>query len=101
MNLSVAFRSSGERGHTLPTFGTNESFMFISWSYGQEGGRIPTDGSSKTFLKAEYSGGRETSGCFCVAASSRAWDTLAMIEAWRNLDLHWTMHPMAYAVCTL
>ena len=30
MNSSVAFRLSGERGYTLPTFGMNESFMLIS-----------------------------------------------------------------------
>ena len=64
MNSSVAFHSSGERGYILLTFETNESFMFILWSYGCKGGRIPDNGSSKTFLKVEYSGGRETSGCF-------------------------------------
>ena len=101
MNLSVAFHLSGERGYTLPPFRMNESFMFISRSYGREGGRVLDDGSSKIFLKVEYSGSRETSGCFWVAASSRAWDILAMVEAWRNLDLHRTMCLMAYAVCAL
>ena len=95
MKLSVAFRSSWERGYTLPTFGTNVSFMFISWLYGQEGGRSLAIGSSNTFLKAEYSGGNMTSSGFWAAASSRAWDNQAMVEAWRNLDPHRTIRPMA------
>ena len=94
---------SGERGYTLLTLGMNESFMLILWSYGLDGGRILADGSSKTFLKVEYSGGKKNFGCFCAAAaaSSRAWETLAMVEVWRNLNLHQTIRPIAYAVCAL